>query len=149
MSGTSEEPLTIHRFIYILLAEDNEGDVFLVRRALDEYIGRYQLLLARDGEEALRILERADVDNNAPSPDFAVLDLNLPRFGGIQILERLRKTARCAAAPVIIFTSSDSPQDKDAAFRLGANRYFEKPTDLDGFMRLGKVVKEILPQPAY
>jgi CheY-like chemotaxis protein len=139
----------IHRFICILLAEDNDGDVFLVRRALDKYIGRYQLLLARDGEEALKILERADGDHDAPCPDFAVLDLNLPRCNGIQILERLRKTPRCADAPVIIFTSSDSPQDKAAAIRLGANRYFEKPTDLDGFMKLGKLVKEILPQAAY
>ena len=139
----------IHRFIRILLAEDNEGDVFLVRRALDMYVGQYQLLLARDGEEALKILERADMDSSAPCPDFAVLDLNLPRFGGIQILERFRKMARCATAPVIIFTSSDSVQDKDAAFRLGADRYLEKPTDLDGFMKLGELVKEILPQPGY
>ncbi len=138
----------VHRFVCILLAEDNEGDVFLVRRALDQYIGQYELLLARDGEEALKILERAEGDHDAPSPDFAVLDVNLPRCNGIQVLERLRNTARCAAAPVIIFTSSDSPEDKAAALRLGANRYFEKPTDLDGFMKLGKLVKEILPEPA-
>jgi CheY-like chemotaxis protein len=140
--------MMIHRFIYILLAEDNDGDVFLVRRALDKHIGPYRLLLAKDGEEALRILERVNADQSAPCPDFAVLDLNLPRCGGIQILERLRNTPRCAGAPVIVFTSSDSPQDKAEAFRLGANRYFEKPTDLEGFMKLGQLVRETLPEPA-
>ena len=138
----------IQRLVQILLAEDNDGDVLLVRKALDEFVGGYQLLLARNGEEALQILERAGVDSSAPCPDFAVLDLNLPRCSGIQILKRLRKTPRCAAAPVIVFTSSDSPQDKAEAFRLGANRYFQKPTDLDGFMQLGRLVKESLPDRA-
>jgi len=138
----------ISRFIRILLAEDNDGDVFLVRRALDKHIGLYQLLLAKDGEEALQVLERANADLNAPCPDFALLDLNLPRCGGIQILQRLRNIPRCADAPVIVFTSSDSPQDKAEAFRVGANRYFQKPTDLAGFMKLGEMVKEILPELA-
>jgi CheY-like chemotaxis protein len=133
--------------VRILLAEDNDGDIFLVRRALDKHIGPYQLLLAKDGEEALQVLERADADECAPSPDFVILDLNLPRHSGIEILKRLRSVPRYAAAPVIIFTSSDSPQDKIEAFRLGANRYFQKPTDLAGFMKLGEMVKEILPKP--
>jgi CheY-like chemotaxis protein len=134
--------------VRILLAEDNEGDIFLVRRALDKHIGPYQLLLAKDGEEALRVLECADADESAVSPDFVILDLNLPRHSGIEILKRLRNFPKYAAAPVIIFTSSDSPQDKVEAFRLGANRYFQKPTDLAGFMKLGEMVKEILPKPA-
>jgi len=138
----------IEQFISILLAEDNDGDVFLIRRALDRYIGQYRLLMARDGEAALKILERANADESAPCPDFAVLDLNLPRCSGIAVLERMRLIPRCARAPVIIFTSSDSPRDRAEALRLGANRYFLKPTDLDGFMKLGQLVKEILPAPA-
>jgi CheY-like chemotaxis protein len=134
--------------VRILLAEDNDGDIFLVRRALDKHIGPYQLLLAKDGEEALRVLECADADESADSPNFVILDLNLPRHSGIEILKRLRNFPKYAAAPVIIFTSSDSPQDKVEAFRLGANRYFQKPTDLAGFMKLGEMVKEILPKPA-
>jgi CheY-like chemotaxis protein len=134
--------------VRILLAEDNDGDIFLVRRALDKHIGPYQLLVAKDGEEALRVLECADADESAVSPDFVILDLNLPRHSGIEILKRLRNFPKYAAAPVIIFTSSDSPQDKVEAFRLGANRYFQKPTDLAGFMKLGEMVKEILPKPA-
>lgn len=136
-----------HPCIRILLAEDNDGDIFLVRRALDRHIGPYQLLLAKDGEEALQLLEQANSDECAIYPDFVILDLNLPRRSGIQILERLRSIPRFAAAPVVIFTSSDSPQDKVEAFRLGANRYFQKPTDLASFMKLGEMVKEILPPP--
>ncbi len=134
--------------VRILLAEDNEGDIFLIRRALDTHIGPYQLLLAKDGEEALEVLERANADESAPCPDCVVLDLNLPRLNGIQVLERVRRSARCAAAAVIISTSSDSPQDKAEALRLGANRYFQKPTDLAGFMKLGEIIKEILSSPA-
>ena len=136
------------RCIRILLAEDNDGDIFLIRRALDMHIGPYDLLLAKDGEEAMRMLERANEDESDPGPDFAVLDLNLPRRTGIQVLERLRNTPKCARAPVIIFTSSDSPQDKSEAFRLGANQYFKKPTNLAGFMKLGEMVRDILSSPA-
>jgi CheY-like chemotaxis protein len=138
----------VQRRVRILLAEDNEGDVFLVRYALDKHISDYQLMLAKDGEEALQLLERAGADEHAPCPDFIVLDLNLPRYSGIEILERLRNIPKCAAAPVIVFTSSDSPQDKAAAVRLGANRYFRKPSDLAGFMKLGEMVRELLQQSA-
>ena len=134
--------------VRILLAEDNDSDIFLVRRALDMHIGAYQLLVAKDGEEALQVLESANADQRATCPDFAILDLNLPRHTGIQVLECLRNTPRCAAAPVIIFTSSDSPQDKAEAFRLGANRYFLKPTNLAGFMKLGELVREVLANPS-
>lgn len=136
---------TIEQEVRILLAEDNDGDVFLVRRALDKHVGRYQLLLASDGEEALRLLERANAVAGAPCPDFFVLDLNLPRCSGVQILERLRRMPRWAATPVIVFTSSDSPEDRAEAFRLGADRYFHKPIDFDSFMKLGEMIKEILP----
>jgi CheY-like chemotaxis protein len=145
--GKGIESMTLPS-IRILLAEDNDGDIFLVRRALDRHIGPYELLLAKDGEEALQVLERAGADPSAACPDFAILDLNLPRYSGIQILERLRNIPRCATAPVIIFTSSSSHEDKVEAFRLGANRYFQKPTDLAGFMKLGELVREILPNPA-
>jgi CheY-like chemotaxis protein len=133
--------------VRILLAEDNDGDIFLIQRALDMHLGPYDLLLAKDGEEAMQLLDRANTEEGAAWPDFAVLDLNLPRRSGIQVLQRLRSIPKCAAAPVIIFTSSDSPQDKAEAFRLGANRYFKKPTDLAGFMKLGEMVRDILSNP--
>jgi len=133
--------------VCILLAEDNDGDIFLVRRALDRHLDSYELILAKDGDQALQLLEQANADQRAIFPDLVILDLNLPRRSGIQVLERLRGIPRCAAAPVVVFTSSDSPQDRVEAFRLGANRYFQKPTDLAGFMKLGEMVKSILPHP--
>jgi CheY-like chemotaxis protein len=144
--GLGKEAKLIQRVVQILLAEDNDADVLPVRKVVDEFVGSYQLLLAKNGYEAL--LERAGVDSSAPCPDSAVPDLNFARCSGIQILKRLRKTPRCVAAPVIVFTSSDSHQDKAEAVRLGANRYSQKPTDLDGFTPLGKLVKESLPDRA-
>lgn len=131
--------------VRILVAEDNDEDVFLVRRALDKHLGRYHLIVASDGEEALRLLERVNADAAVPCPDFVVLDLNLPDCRGIRVLERLRKIPRCAATPVIVFTSSDSPQDKAEAFRMGADGFFHKPTDVASFTKLGEMIRQILP----
>jgi chemotaxis family two-component system response regulator Rcp1 len=130
--------------IHILLAEDNDGDVFLVRRALEKQGLQHELTVARNGEEALKILERAGRDQDFDTPDLIVLDLNLPKIDGTQVLFRIRKSTALGAIPVIILTSSDSPKDRESALELGANLYFRKPTDLQSFMHLGEVVATIL-----
>ncbi len=130
--------------IHILLAEDNDGDVFLVRRALEKQGLPHELTVARNGEEALRLLERAGRDPDFETPDLIVLDLNLPKIDGTQVLLRVRKSTVLGAIPVIILTSSDSPKDRESALELGANMYFRKPTDLQSFMHLGEVVATIL-----
>jgi chemotaxis family two-component system response regulator Rcp1 len=130
--------------IHILLAEDNDGDVFLVRRALEKQGLDHELTVARNGEEALRLLERAGRDPDFEPPDLIVLDLNLPKVDGAQVLLRIRKSTALGAIPVIILTSSDSPKDRESALELGANMYFRKPTDLQSFMHLGEVVATIL-----
>jgi CheY-like chemotaxis protein len=130
----------------ILLAEDNAGDVFLVRRALAQYDVLHELLLAKDGEEALRLL-----DEGTRRPDLLLLDLNLPRLEGSQILAQVKSKPETAKVPVIILTSSDSPRERDRALALGASTYFRKPTDLQAFMRLGSLVRDLLqsePSPA-
>lgn len=131
--------------VKILLAEDNSGDVFLVRRALQKQQIEYDLTLLEDGEAALRYLESVDAasDPNA-CPDLVLLDLNLPRCPGSQILQSLKSSSVCRDAPVIILTSSDSPHDRAKALELGASHYFCKPTDLAGFMALGQIVQQIL-----
>jgi chemotaxis family two-component system response regulator Rcp1 len=106
--------------VRILLAEDNDGDILLIRRALDRDIGPYQPLLAKDGEEALQGLERANADESTPCLDCVVLDLNLPRLSGIQVPERVRSSPRWVAAAVIISTSSDSPRDKSRSIPAGS-----------------------------
>jgi CheY-like chemotaxis protein len=130
--------------VTILLAEDNPGDVFLVRRALEKQGLHFDLVVVEDGQAALHFLDRADTDETVARPDLALLDLNLPRATGSRILLRIRQSLRCAAIPVIVVTSSDSPVDHEAAVKLGANHYFQKPGDLAGFMQLGAIVSQLL-----
>ena len=131
--------------ITILLAEDNPGDVFLVRRALEKHgLQDVELVVVEDGQAAFRYIEAVDADDSLFSPDLAMLDLNLPRATGSRILIRIRESRRCSAIPIIIVTSSDSPLDRAAAAQLGATNYFQKPGDLAGFMQLGRIVREAL-----
>jgi CheY-like chemotaxis protein len=128
-----------------LLAEDNPGDVFLVRRALDRHgLHDVELVVVEDGQAALRYIERVDTDDSLFSPSLALLDLNLPRATGSRILMRIRQSRRCNEIPIIIVTSSDSPLDRAAVAQLGATGYFQKPGDLAGFMQLGQVVRDAL-----
>ena len=128
----------------ILLIEDNAGDVFLVRRALEKWGLEADLTIVRDGEEALRFLDRAEKGSIPQLPELVLLDLNLPRVTGAQLLSHMRHSHAFAETPVIVITSSDSPADRDNALSLGANQYFHKPTDLDSFMQFGRVVEEVL-----
>ncbi len=130
--------------VRILLAEDNDGDIFLVRRALEKRGVLHQLTLARNGEEALELLERAESGPSSEAPRLILLDLNLPKIDGTQVLSRIRQTNAFSATPVIVLTSSDSPKDRESALALGANVYFRKPTDLQSFMHLGEVVEGVL-----
>ena len=125
-----------------MLAEDNPGDVFLVRRALEKHgLQDVELVVVEDGQAAFRYIEGVDADDSLLSPDLALLDLNLPwRATGSRILMRIRESRRCSSIPIIIVTSSDSPLDRAAAAQLGATSYFQKPGDLAGFMQLGRVV---------
>ena len=132
--------------VRILLAEDNDGDVFLVRRALEKQGLSCELAVARNGEEALRLIENAEGGPPVDAPQLILLDLNLPRVDGGEILAHLRKTQTFSQTPVIVLTSSDSPRDRDLAMSLGANAYFRKPTDLRSFMQLGQVIENALAQ---
>ena len=125
----------------ILLVEDNAGDVFLVRRALEKQGLHHDLIVAQNGEAALQLLDQAALD---AAPELVLLDLNLPKVTGTQVLSHIRETASLATTPVIIITSSDSPSDRERALSLGANVYFRKPTDLQSFMRLGQVVEQFV-----
>jgi two-component system, chemotaxis family, response regulator Rcp1 len=131
--------------VKILLAEDNSGDVLLVRRALQKHQIEHELTVIEDGEAALRYLEVTGSSGDPEKcPDLILLDLNLPRCSGNQILERLKNDPVYQNSPVIVLTSSDSPHDRAKAIDLGAARYFCKPTDLAGFMSLGQVVQDVI-----
>ncbi len=128
---------------YILLAEDNAADVFLVRTALKSEDLDCPLHVFSDGEEVLRFLELVENDA-APYPVMLLLDLNMPKRSGEEILAWFQGTTRCSSIPIIVITSSDSPKDRERAAKYGVAHYFRKPADLDEFMKLGPVVRNVL-----
>jgi len=129
----------------ILLAEDNPADVYLIRTALEEHGVDIALQVAADGRDVLQIIDEEGALAETQLR-LIILDLNLPRHDGIEILQRLRETPRLSAVPVVVLTSSDSPRDRIAAAELGATRLLRKPSNLEQFLSLGAVFKEILGQ---
>jgi len=125
----------------ILLAEDNPADVYLIREALKEHGVDCAIQTATDGRDVLAL-----IDSNDPGwhPDLIILDLNLPRHDGIELLRKLRSTAGLDNVPVVVLTSSDSPRDRATATELGATRYLSKPSNLEHFLELGAIFKKLL-----
>jgi chemotaxis family two-component system response regulator Rcp1 len=136
----------------ILLVEDAEADVWLVREALDHCGLEFDLGVLDDGEKAIDFVNRADGDESVSIPDLVLLDLNLPKRSGWQVLDHLRSSSKLGDLPVVVLTSSDSPNDKAAAVEFKATAYFRKASNLDDFMKLGLLVRELLhvypPTPA-
>ncbi len=129
------------RTIEILLVEDNEGDARLTEEALRENKTRYRLSVARDGEEALKFLKRERKHVNAPRPDLILLDLNLPKKNGHEILEEIKKDLNLKRIPVVILTVSQSEEDIMKSYDLYANCYITKPVDLNQFIEIVKFVR--------
>ena len=127
--------------IQVLLAEDNAADVYLIREALREHAVNCELRVAADGQEVLEVLTGASA--NVSELKLIILDLNLPRHDGIEILERLRNSG-LRNIPIVVLTSSDSQRDRDLAMKLGAVRFLRKPSELEQFLSLGAVFKELL-----
>lgn len=123
--------------------EDNPSDVFLLRRALDQNGVTYSLEVIQDGERAIELLKRIG-SNSAIVPDLIILDLNLPRHDGIEILAACRKTPGIEQLPVMVLTSSDSPRERELVERLGVTDFARKPILLDDFMALGGRVKRVI-----
>jgi chemotaxis family two-component system response regulator Rcp1 len=128
------------KLIEILMVDDCLGDVDLTREALQEAKVRNHMLVARDGEEALAILRREAPHTQAPRPDLILLDLNMPRKNGFEVLEVIKTDENLKAIPVVILTSSQAEQDIVQGYKLYANAYVVKPVDLNQFI---KVVKSI------
>jgi len=125
-----------HPPIHILLIEDNPGDVLLTREALTECALAHELSVVRDGEEALAFLERTPPHEAARRPDLVLLDLNLPRCDGKQVLGAIKSSPALKSIPVVVLTSSAYPEDIRTAYDLHANCYLTKPTGLEPFFRM-------------
>lgn len=121
--------------VNILLVEDNPGDVILTQEAFAENKLRNQLHVATDGEEALAFLRRGPGYENAPRPDIILLDLNLPKLGGRDVLKIIKSDERLQSIPVVILTTSADEVDICEAYRAHANCFITKPVDLDQFLQ--------------
>lgn len=127
------------RLAVILLVDDDPGDQELTRRALEEDVVRVDLRVASDGEEALDyLLRRGDYAGalDAPRPDLILLDLNMPRMNGREVLEVLKKSPDLCRIPVVILTTSKQEADIVTTYDLGCNSYVQKPVDIDQFIHV-------------
>ncbi len=118
----------------ILLVEDNPGDIRLTQEALKEGTIKNNLNVVKDGVEALDYLKRKGKYMNQPTPDIILLDLNLPRKDGREVLAEIKSDENLKLIPVIILTTSDADQDISRSYKLHANCFITKPVDLDQFI---------------
>jgi CheY-like chemotaxis protein len=128
----------------ILLVEDNPADVKITQRALRESASPVELLVVRDGEEAVDYLLRQGKHAGDPAwrpPDLILLDLNLPRLTGRQVLERIRATPALRAVPVVVLTTSRRLEDVQDLYAAGANTYIEKPRDFARFVEVLRTIQ--------
>lgn len=128
--------------IQVLLVEDNPGDVRLTREALKEGKVHNNLSVARDGVEALAFLRREGEYADAPRPDVILLDLNLPRMDGREVLAEVKADPALRSIPVVILTTSEAERDITRAYELHANCYITKPVDLDQFITVVKSIED-------
>ena len=133
---------TVGRPVEILLVEDNPGDVRLTQEALREGKVRNNLSVAADGVEAIAYLRREGEYADAVRPDLILLDLNLPRKDGREVLEEIKADPALRHIPVVVLTSSQAEEDIVRAYDLHANCYVTKPVDLDQFIRVVESIED-------
>lgn len=120
--------------IEVLLVEDDPGDELMTREAFEDNKIRNTLHVVRDGQEALDFLYRRGEHADAPRPDLVLLDLNLPKYDGRQVLERIKTDPELALIPVVVLTTSSAEEDILRSYKLHANAYVTKPVDLEQFI---------------
>lgn len=139
--------------IHILLVEDNEGDIVLTREALTTGKIKNRISVVRDGEEALHFLHREGKFMTAEKPDLILLDINLPKIDGIEVLTEIKEDDDLKSIPVVILTTSSSEKDVSAAYKNHANCYITKPVDLEKFLQIVTAIEDYwisivrLPKP--
>jgi CheY-like chemotaxis protein len=130
------------RGMCILLVEDDPGDVLIMREALADSKILTDLHVVDNGEAALEFLERRGEHASAPSPDLVLLDLNLPRLDGREVLARVKADEALRRTPVVVLTTSSAEEDILRSYDLHANAYVTKPVDLDQFLRVVRQIDE-------
>jgi len=130
------------RPVEILLVEDNPGDVRLTVEALREARVVNHLNVSRDGVEALAFLRHEGRYADAPRPDLILLDLNLPRKDGREVLAEIKEDGTLKSIPVVVLTTSQAEQDVAKSYNLNANCYIAKPVDLDRFIQVVRSIED-------
>jgi CheY-like chemotaxis protein len=134
------------RAVEILLVEDDPGDELITREALQHNKFQNKLHVAHDGQEGLDFLYRRNGFEDAPRPDLILLDLNLPKYDGRQLLEKVKSDVELARIPIVVLTTSSAEEDIVRSYRLHANAYVSKPVDLDQFISAVRQIDEFFLQ---
>lgn len=134
--------MTTVKPIEVLLVEDDPGDELMTREAFEDNKISNTLHVVRDGEEALDFLYRRGPFQDAPRPDLILLDLNLPKYDGRQVLEMIKSDDDLGLIPVVVLTTSSAEEDILRSYKLHANAYVTKPVDLDQFIAAVKQIDE-------
>ena len=138
---------TVVRAARILVIEDNVSDVFLLERALEKQNFPFELIHLLDGGTALAFIRRQGLYAEAAIPNLILMDLNLSKYTGEEILREIRAAKHLAGIPVCAWSSSQSWRDKSLLTELGVARFITKPSGLDQFMEIGAILKGILAGP--
>ncbi len=139
MKGASAVPAA-----RILVIEDNRSDVFLLDRALNKQDLRFELVHLTNGSEALAFIRRQGAYAEAAIPDLILVDLNLSKYTGEDILREIRGASHLGGVPVCVWSSSRSRRDGALLKDLGVSQFITKPSGLDQFMEIGKIIKDLL-----
>jgi DNA-binding response OmpR family regulator len=131
----------------ILVVEDNASDVFLLRRALNQQGFRFELVHLLNGSEALAFIRRQGTHADAAIPNLILVDLNLAKYTGEDILHEIRSARHLGGVPVCVWSSSRSRRDEALLKDLGVVQFITKPSGLDQFMEIGKIIKDLLAAP--
>ena len=134
------------RAIEVLLIEDDPGDVVITREAFEHHKIHNTLRVARDGQEGLDYLYRRGAHQGAPRPDLILLDLNLPKYDGHQLLEQIKSDPELCHIPVVMLTTSAADEDILRSYRLHANAYVTKPVGFGEFMNVIRQIDEFFVQ---
>lgn len=127
--------------VQVLIVEDNPGDVELAKAALRETSLPLELHVASNGEEAMRFMRQDGTYANVPAPDLVLLDLNMPKMGGLEVLEAMKADEDLRLTPVVVFTTSSASEDIERAYDRYANCYITKPSDLDDLVNVVRAIE--------
>lgn len=116
----------------------------MIQEVLEHSGLNFRLHVIGDGQDALTYLQGIANSKSKPCPSLVLLDLNIPKINGIEVLKWLRDSSRCSHVKVVAVSSSDSQSDRDAVQKLGVQGYFRKPTDFNAYMELAKLIKQVL-----